>query len=435
MGYVPIHLLRSMFDAAVAAASPSVILGTHLPSPPVGETAVVGAGKAAAAMAVAVEEAWATQNRQGLLRGLVITRYGHSAKTKYIEVVEAAHPIPDRSGLNAARRILDLVRPLGANDQVLCLVSGGGSALLTLPAKGIELEEKRAVTDQLLRSGATISEINCVRKHLSAIKGGQLAREAAPAQVIALAISDVPGDDPGVIASGPTVADPTTFADARAILKKYEIVPSSAIRTHLAAAIQETPKFDAPFLRRSTVNTIVTPQDALVSAANVAEAAGIEPLILSDSMEGESKDVALVHASIVRQILRRGQPTRPPCVLLSGGETTVTIRGTGRGGPNTEFLLSLAIALGGARSVYAIACDTDGIDGSEDNAGAVISPDTLTKGGLTGENATNFLSNNDAYGFFAEIGDLVMTGPTRTNVNDFRAILICAPTSCEHMGD
>ena len=217
MGYVPIHLLRSMFDAAVAAASPSVILGTHLPSPPVGETVVVGAGKAAAAMAVAVEEAWATQNRQGLLRGLVITRYGHSAKTKYIEVVEAAHPIPDRSGLNAARRILDLVRPLGANDQVLCLVSGGGSALLTLPAKGIELEEKRAVTDQLLRSGATISEINCVRKHLSAIKGGQLAREAAPAQVIALAISDVPGDDPGVIASGPTVADPTTFADARAV--------------------------------------------------------------------------------------------------------------------------------------------------------------------------------------------------------------------------
>ena len=307
---------------------------------------------------------------------------------------------------------------------MLCLVAGGGAALLTLPAAGITLDEKRAVTRQMLRCGATISEINCVRKHLSAIKGGQLAKSAAPAEVVTLIISDVPGDDPAVIASGPTVADPTTFADARAVLDKYNIEPPPVVGAHLLAAVEETPKLADPSFERSSVRTIVTPQDALDAAATVAEEAGIRPLILSDSVEGESREVALAHAAIARDILRRGQPAEPPCVILSGGETTVTIRGRGRGGPNTEFLLALALALGGEPGVHAIACDTDGIDGTEDNAGADISPDTLVRGLSRGINARDCLSNNDAYSYFEELGDLVVTGPTRTNVNDFRAVLV-----------
>ena len=420
----PLELLRLMFDGAVAAAAPEQSLVEHLPPPPRGRTVVVGAGKAAASMASVVEKAWRNQNPRGAIAGLVITRYGHGVRTDQIEVVEAAHPVPDQAGLDAARRTLDLVQALGPDDLVLCLVSGGGSALLTLPAEGITLGEKQSVTHQMLRCGATISEINCVRKHLSAIKGGQLAQLAAPAEVVTLTISDVPGNDPAVIASGPTVADPTTFADARAVLGKYKINAPPGVAAHLMAAARETPKPGDPALERSSVRTIVTPQEALEAAAIVAEAAGIRPLILSDSMEGESRAVALTHAAIAREIVSHGKPTKPPCVILSGGETTVTIRGDGRGGPNAEFLLALALELNGEPCVHAIACDTDGIDGSEDNAGAVISPDTLQRGLLWGAKAQDYLSNNDAYSFFQGIGDLVVTGPTRTNVNDFRAILI-----------
>ena len=424
MRHAPSVLLRLMFDGAVAAAVPGRLLSAHLPPPPRGRTVVVGAGKAAAAMASAVEQAWANQYHQDALTGLVITRYGHAMRTEWIEVVEAAHPVPDQAGLDAACRTLELVRTLGPDDLVLCLVSGGGSALLTLPAAGITLDEKRDVTGQMLRCGATISEINCVRKHLSAIKGGQLAKSAAPAEVVTLTISDVPGDDPAVIASGPTVADPTTFADARSVLDKYNIQPSPGVGAHLMAAVEETPKPGDPLFERASVRTIVTPQDALEAAATVAEEAGIRSVILSDSIEGESREVALAHAAIVRDIIHRGQPAESPCVILSGGETTVTIRGRGRGGPNAEFLLALALALGGESGVHAIACDTDGIDGTEDNAGAVISPDTLARGLSRGIHAHDFLSNNDAYSYFEELGDLVVTGPTRTNVNDFRAVLV-----------
>ena len=420
----PLELLRSMFDGAVAAAAPEASLAVHLPPPPRGRTVVVGAGKAAAAMASVVEQAWLNRNSQGTISGLVITRYGHGVRTEQIEVVEAAHPVPDQAGLDAARRTLDLVQTLGPDDLMLCLVSGGGSALLTLPAEGITLKEKQSVTQQMLRCGATISEINCVRKHLSAIKGGQLAQLAAPAKVVTLMISDVPGNDPAVIASGPTVADPTTFADARAVLAKHNIKAPPAVVKHLMAAVRETPKPGDPALERTSVRTIVTPQDALEAAARVAEAAGVRSLILGDSMEGESSEVALTHAAITRQILNHGKPVEPPCVLLSGGETTVTIRGDGRGGPNAEFLLALAISLDGEPGVHAIACDTDGIDGSEDNAGAFLSPRTIERANLQGANAQAYLSNNDAYTFFREIGGLVVTGPTRTNVNDFRAILV-----------
>lgn len=416
---IPDALLRKMFEAAVKAASASERLIAALPPPPRGRTVVVGAGKAAAAMAAAVEGAW-----NGDLSGLVVTRYGHGLPTQRIEVVEAAHPNPDEAGQRAAARILDLARGLGPDDLLLCLISGGGSALLASPAPGLSLVDKQAVTKALLRSGATIAEINCVRKHLSAIKGGRLAAAAAPAPVVALLISDVPGDDPSVIASGPTVADPTIFADARAVLAKYKIKPPEAARAYLAAAAEETPKPGDPRLAASRLVMVATPQDALEAAAAVARDAGYRPLILGNAIEGEARDVALVHAGMARQAVLYGQPAEPPCVLLSGGETTVTIRGNGRGGRNGEFALALAVALGGAPRVWAIACDTDGIDGVEDNAGAVVRPDTLARAAMAGVDAKAMLANNDAFGFFAALGDLVVTGPTRTNVNDFRAVLV-----------
>jgi glycerate 2-kinase len=423
----PRALLRALFDAALAAADAARALPPHLPPPPRGRTVAVGAGKAAAAMAKAVEEHW-----HGPLSGLVITRYGHGAACRHIEVVEASHPVPDAAGSAAAARILESVRGLTADDLVLVLASGGGSALMALPAPGLALDDKRMVTRALLRSGATIGEINCVRKHLSAIKGGRLAAAAAPARVVTLAISDVPGDDPTVIASGPTVADPTTFAAARGILAKYSIKPPPAVAKHLAAGKDETPKPGDRRLARSEVVLIATPQDALAAAAATAQAAGVTPLVLGDAIEGEAREVALVHAAIARQaaagkLLVGDMPLPLPAVLLSGGETTVTVRGAGRGGRNAEFLLALAVALERHQAIHALAADTDGIDGTEDNAGAFYAPDTLARAQSLGLDLRARLADNDGYGVFQPLGDLLVTGPTLTNVNDFRAILVLPP--------
>jgi len=414
-------LLRDMFDAAVAAASPALCVPRHLPKPPKGRTVVVGAGKAAAAMAAAVEGSWS-----GPIEGLVVTRYGHSVPCRHIEVIEAAHPVPDAAGREAARRILEKVGGLGPDDLVLCLLSGGGSALLSLPAPGVTLEDKQAINRALLRSGAPIDEMNCVRKHLSAIKGGRLAVAAAPATVVSLMISDVPGDDPSVIASGPTVPDATSSSDAIAILQTYGIENPRSTMDHLQSPAAETPKPGDPRFRNVTNLVVAAPQDALEAAARVARAAGFQPLILGNAIEGEARDVGLVHAGIAKQVAGFGQPVAPPCALISGGETTVTVRGNGRGGRNAEFLLSLALALDGRAGIAAIAADTDGIDGSEDNAGAVLLPDTLDRATRAGLNPKAHLANNDAYPVFAQLGDLVVTGPTRTNVNDFRAILVAA---------
>lgn len=413
----PEALLRALFEAAVASAMPAERLRALLPPPPKGRTIVVGAGKGAAAMAKIVEDAW-----DGPLDGLVVTRYGHGLPTRRIEVIEAGHPNPDEASQAAARRILDMATGLTADDLLLCLISGGGSALMALPAPGITLKDKQALTKDLLRCGATISEINCLRKHLSAIKGGRLAAAAAPAQVVALLVSDVPGDDPSVIASGPTVPDPTTFADARAVIAKYGLTPPDHIVAHLAEARDETPKpGDLPTAR---LEMVATPQDALEAAAATARAAGVTPLILGNAIEGEARDVALVHAGMARQVLLHGQPLPAPCVLLSGGETTVTLKGSGRGGRNAEFLLALAVALKGQDRVWAIACDTDGIDGVEDNAGALLRPDTWSRAKDMGLDLSALLENNDSYGAFQALGDLIVTGPTRTNVNDFRAVLV-----------
>jgi glycerate 2-kinase len=419
-GLDPRAFLQALFGAALDAVRADACVPPHLPAPPAhGRTLVIGAGKAAAAMARSVERHW-----QGPLSGLVVTRYGHGEPCGQIEVVEAAHPVPDAAGQAAAERMLAMAGALGPDDLVLCLISGGGSALLALPAPGITLADKQAINRALLRSGATIAEINCVRKHLSAIKGGRLALACAPARVVTLLISDVPGDDPGTIASGPTLADPTSCADAQAVLRKYAITVPDNVCAHLDSGAGETPKPGTPGLERNSVHVVATAQDALEAVAAHARAAGVTPYILSDAIEGEARDVALVHAAMARQVARRGQPFARPCVMLSGGETTVTVRGQGRGGRNAEFLLALALALDGAAGVHALACDTDGIDGSEDNAGAVCGPDTLARAAALGVDARARLADNDGYGFFSALGDLVVTGPTRTNVNDFRALLI-----------
>jgi len=417
------ELLRAMFDAAIAAADPDRVVAPNLPPPPAGRTVVIGAGKASAKMARALERAW-----DGPLTGLVVTRYGHAVPCERIEIVEAAHPVPDAAGAAAAARMLSLVQGLDPDDLVLALISGGGSALLTLPAAGLTLADKQAVNRALLRSGANIQEMNCVRKHLSAIKGGRLAAAAHPAPLAALLISDVPGDDPSVIGSGPTVPDPTTFADARAILGRYGIAEPASVIRHLDAAAEETPKPGDERLARATTVTIATPQRSLEAAAMVARRAGYEPVILGDAIEGEAREVARVMAGIAHQVLRHGQPLAAPCVLLSGGETTVTVRGNGRGGRNVEYLLALAVALQGAARVWAIAGDTDGIDGAEEVAGAIATPDTLLRAGQSNLGAIDFLARNDGHGFFAALGDQIVTGPTLTNVNDFRAILIERPS-------
>ncbi|MBA5687468.1 glycerate kinase type-2 family protein [Rugamonas apoptosis] len=415
----PRQLLRHMFDAAVAAAQPSLCIAPHLPPPPKGRTLVIGAGKASAEMARALEQHW-----PGPLQGLVVTRYGYSVPCQRIEIVEAAHPVPDEAGLQAARRIRAMVAGLTADDLVICLISGGGSSLLVLPDDALTLADKQAINTTLLKSGATISEMNCVRRHLSAIKGGRLAAACHPARVVSLLISDVPGDDPADIASGPTCADRSTCADALAILRRYGIAAAPHIIALLESGAAETIKPGDPRLAGSEIRMIATPQMALEAAAAVARAAGITPYILGDSIEGEARDVGIVMAGMARQVAARGQPFAAPCVLLSGGETTVTVRGQGRGGRNVEFLLSLGIALNGHPDIHAIACDTDGVDGQEEIAGALLGPDTLERAWAQGIKPRDALANNDGHGFFQALGDSVICGPTLTNVNDFRAILI-----------
>ena len=426
----PRTLLRSLYDAAVRRALPADNTAAYLPTPPdpkKGRTLVLGAGKAGGAMAAAVDALWPAD---APLSGLVVTRYDHvppayKNRPGRIEVVEARHPVPDAAGARAAQRIAELTRGLTADDLVLCLISGGGSALLSMPASGLTLDDKKAINQALLKSGAAIGEMNCVRKHLSAIKGGRLAALCAPARVVTLLISDVPGDEPEVIASGPTVADATTCADALAICARYGIELPAAARAGLESGAFESPKPGDAIFAGHAVHMTATPQQSLEAAAAVARAAGIEAHILSDEMEGESREVGKVQAALARAVARRGAPFAKPCVILSGGETTVTVKHKGgRGGRATEFLLGCAIALQGEPGVFVLAADTDGIDGIEDNAGAIVTPDTLARAQALGLKAGDFLDRNDAYNFFKPLGDLVVPGPTFTNVNDFRALLV-----------
>ncbi|MGG5886299.1 glycerate kinase type-2 family protein [Falsiroseomonas sp. HC035] len=415
--------LTKLFAAAVASADPRVVLARHLPEPPMaGRVVVVGAGKSAAVMAAAVEDAWPHRT----LSGVVVTRYGHGHPTRHIEVLEASHPVPDAAGAAAARVVLEAVAGLTAEDLVLFLVSGGGSALTTLPAPGLTLEDLMAVNRALLASGATINEMNCIRRHLSAFSGGRLALAAAPARVVTLAISDVPGDDPAAIASGPTVPDPTSFAQARALVAHYRMVLPAAVTAHLAAAAEETPKPGDPRLGKVDYRFIATPRLALEAAAEVARKLGLTPLILGDALEGEAREVGKVLAGIATSARAHGHPLSGPCVLLSGGETTVTIgtEGGGRGGRNGEALLGCAVTLDGAPGIWALMGDTDGIDGSEDNAGAIAAPDTLARARVAGLDPRAVLGRHDSYTLFKALGDLLETGPTLTNVNDFRAVLV-----------
>ncbi len=415
----PRALLVKMFEAAVESAQPEHCVPKHLPEPGKGRTIVIGAGKASSAMAQALERSWT-----GPISGLVVTRYGYAVPCERIEIVEAAHPVPDQAGLDAARRMMDLVQGLTPDDTVICLISGGGSSLLPLPLEGITLEDKQLVNRALLASGATIGEMNCVRRHLSAIKGGRLAAACHPARVVTLLISDVPGDRPSDIASGPTVGDPTTCLDALAIVKRYGIELPAAVREVLESGRGESVKPGDHRLSRCETRMIATPQMALEAAAAVAVDAGITPYILGNAIEGEARDVGKAMAGIALQVAEYGQPFAKPCVMLSGGETTVTVRGQGRGGRNVEFLLSLGLTLEGRAGIHAMAGDTDGVDGQEEIAGAVLAPDTLARAWAMGIKPADSLQDNDGHGFFGALGDSVVTGPTLTNVNDFRAVLI-----------
>jgi glycerate 2-kinase len=413
--------LRQLFDTAVAAADPRQMLAAHLPEKPAkGRCVVVGGGKSAAVMAAALEAAWPDVE----MTGTVVTRYGHAVPTRRIEVIEASHPVPDANSERGARRVLERVRGLSEDDLVIALMSGGASALLAAPAAGLTLQDKQSINRALLACGANIIEMNTVRKHLSAIKGGRLAAAAAPAQVVTLAISDVPGDDPAVIGSGPTVPDPTTFAEARALIARYGITPSPAIAERLQRDTDETPRPGS--LPNSEFRLIATPMLALRAAADLARTIGLIPLILGDALEGEAREMGTVHAGIARSIRAHGEPIGPPALLLSGGESTVTIgsNATGRGGRNTTFLLGLALALEGAPNIWAIAGDTDGIDGTDDIAGAILAPDTLARVRAKGLDPRGTLAAHDSHGFFDAVGDAMRIGPTLTNVNDFRAILI-----------
>jgi len=418
------ELLHSLFASAVSAADPMACVPPSLASvEAAGRIVVAGAGKASAAMARAVEGEAKLRGWFDRLEGLVVTRYGHGAACDRIEIVEAAHPVPDVAGADAARRIQALVAGLTSDDLLLCLISGGGSALLTAPADGVSAEEKAAVTRALLRSGAPIGEMNCVRKHISAVKGGRLARGAAPAHVLCLMISDVPGNDPSVIASGPTVPDPTTRHEALEILARYAIDAPASVLALLNSDAGETPKPDDP-LFANVENVIVSrPSEMLAAAEGSARDAGCAVVSLGADLEGEAREVGMQHAALAVR-LQNERAGDLPLVILSGGETTVTVTGDGRGGRNAEYALGLAQALGGAVGVHAIACDTDGIDGVEDNAGVLVTPDTLARAKAAGFDAAQSLARNDAYSLFAAIDDLVVTGPTCTNVNDFRAILV-----------
>ena len=420
----PRALLIESFHAAVGAADPLKILPPHLPQPPQGKTLVVGAGKAAAAMALAVEQHWPSA---APLDGLVITRYRHGLLTNRIQVIEAGHPVPDESGEKAAHEILRRTKALGANDLLLALVSGGGSSLLSLPVEGISMDELKATTKELLRCGAPIQDMNTVRKHISSIQGGKLAA-ACKAQVLALVVSDVTGDDPTHIASGPCAPDPSTYQDALDIFTRYGVNAPASVVAHLQRGargeIAETPKPGDKLFRRAENRVIATAQSALQAAAGYFRSKGITPVVLGDSVTGEASEVAKVYAALARQIRDHSEPFKPPVALISGGECTVTVRGNGRGGRCSEFLLSLALELDAMPDTHALACDTDGIDGSEDNAGAVLGPESIARADQKGFSAKKLLANNDGYGFFEALGDLVVTGPTRTNVNDYRAILL-----------
>jgi len=428
----PRAFLRLLYDGAVRAADPAALLGpSRMPERPRGRTVVVGAGKAAARMAAAVERGW-----QGTLEGIVVTRYGHGELCESVEVVEAAHPLPDSAGLDATKRIVQLVRGLTADDLVVCLLSGGGSALLELPAPGIALDEIQAVGRALLQSGASIAEINCVRKHLSLVKGGRLAEEAHPARVVTYIISDVPGDDPSTVASGPTLPDSTTYEDAAATLAHYGIVGPPSVMQYLQAgmgvrgdgctaeAVCETPKPGWSSFAGDRVEVLATARDAIEAAARIADAHGVTPVILGFDLEGEARALGREHAGLAIECISGAGLASPPCVLLSGGETTVTVATEGRGGRNSEYLLGLALGLQGTDGISALAGDTDGIDGTEDNAGAFVVADTLARASAAGLVPGVALLANDAYGFFEAIDDLLVVGPTRTNVNDFRAILV-----------
>lgn len=417
-------VLEHLFRSAIQAVDASTCILPWLPPPPTGRTVVVGAGKAAASMARAVERHW-----EGDLSGIIITRYGHvpppdEGRTSHIEYVEAGHPVPDEVGVRATRRLLEKVRGLTDNDLVICLISGGGSALMTLPPPGISLEDKQLVTRQLLRSGCTIAEMNCVRKHLSEVKGGRLALACWPARVVSLLVSDIPGDDPSLIASGPTLPDNTDFEDARSVLKRYHIDLPPAVARHLEMAVHESPKRDDPRLSRSSWHIVARPSMALEAAAEAARQAGLTPLVLGDNIQGEAREVAADHAEVVRSILHHSDPIPPPCVLLSGGEMTVTVKGQGRGGRSTEFLLALAHALRGETDFWALCADTDGLDGTEANAGAFVTPDLLARAEALGVDPRQALEQNDSWSLFNITGELFFTGPTFTNVNDFRAIII-----------
>ena len=413
--------LRQLFDTAVAAADPRVVLAAHLPPKPAkGRCIVVGGGKSAAVMAAALEDAWPDV----AMEGVVVTRYGHAVPTKRIEVIEASHPVPDANSERGAQRLLAAVRGLGPDDLVIALMSGGASALLAAPAAGLTLADKQDINRALLACGANITEMNAVRKHLSAIKGGRLAAAAAPARVVTLAISDVPGDDPAVIGSGPTVPDRTTFAEARALIARYGITPSPAVTARLAQDADETPKPGS--LPHTEFRMIATPMMALLVAAEAARGLGLTPLILGDALEGEAKEMGIVMAGIARSIRDHGQPIAGPAVLLSGGETTVTLGAGpyGHGGRNTEFLAGLAVALNGAPGIWAMAGDTDGVDGMDEVAGAILAPDTLARLRAQGLDARAMLAGHDSHSLFKSVGDLIVTGPTLTNVNDIRAVLI-----------
>ncbi len=414
------QVLRSLFDSAVAAADPRKVLANYLPAKPKGRCIVVGMGKSAAVMAAALENAWPDV----ALSGTVVTRYGYVVPTREIEVIEASHPVPDANSETGAWRLLERVRGLAPDDLVIALISGGGSALCAAPAKGVTLADKQAMNKALLACGANIAEINTVRKHLSAIKGGRLAAAAAPARVVTLAISDVPGDDPAVIASGPTVPDPTSFADARTLIDRFGINPPPAVRARLAQDADETPKPGS--LPNAEFRLIATPMMTLKKAAAAAHGLGLTPLILGDALQGEAREMAIVMAGIARSVRTHGQPVAPPAVLLSGGEPTVTLGNgpVGHGGRNTEFALALALALEGEPGIWALSGDTDGLDFMDDVAGAIATPDTLTRARAKRLDPRAMLAGHDCHSLFSAIGDLVCTGPTLTNVNDFRAILI-----------